>query len=158
VTYGLTHKPTVKLLENEANITLEISEQLQKLWDTATLNWYGFETKRGFISDDFKAIVDPEGKANRSELIKLKKQAKGELFLYLQLFVQQAILAPGIYHTINGTTWLPGKANFATKIGKEEWIHRIENPYLLALYYNFNSNKIANQIEEWQDAHPQNNK
>lgn len=132
--YGFPDKKIEKLLAKENIIKVEVSETLQELWKTCWLDARGFDPKRGFRLSNLQELIDPEKQLSKSEITKKRKHYKGLLFLYLQLFIKEATLEPGFYHSYDNLNWVKGK-NFA--IAKEytpyEWWLCFDSDYFKEL-------------------------
>jgi len=132
--YGLKDKATKKLLLEEENISLEIDNTLKQLWDDCWLTATGFDPKRGFRLSNLQALIDPEKQLTKSKLAKEKQHYKGQLFLYLQLFIQQATIETGFYHSYDAHNWKKGKDyQIAEKRTAHEWFIHFNSDYFSAI-------------------------
>lgn len=120
--YGLVCKETKQQLLEERIIELEIDQNLQQLWDSCWLGSTGFDPKRGFRLSNLQDVIDPKKQLSKGQITKERKRYKGLLFLYLQLFVQQANLAIGFYHSYDGWNWHKGRDfGIAEEYTRHEW-------------------------------------
>lgn len=123
--YGLPNKEIKKLLLTEKHITLNRDKIFQKVLNSCDLEASGFNPKRGFRLSNLQEIIDSEKQLTKSEITKKRKEYKGQLFLYLQLFVKEASLEKGFYHTYDNYNWKKGK-DFGiaeNRTRHEWWIH-----------------------------------
>ncbi|WP_298778702.1 hypothetical protein [uncultured Polaribacter sp.] len=131
---GFPNKEIKKLLESEKIIEIEVSETLQKLWDSCWLGARGFDPKRGFRLHNLQELIAPEKSLSKNEITKKRNHFKGLLFLYLQLFIKEAILEPGFYHSYDNINWLKGKNFGITKeYTSNEWWLCIDSDYFKKL-------------------------
>ena len=119
-------------LANDAKINFTADAADHALWNAAQLGQTGIDPKRPFgsgnVSQNMRALLDPHNKMSRTEFSKLKRYRFSRMILMLQLFVQRATLAPGVYWNTPQHGWQHAGQISKTpeQIGEAEWASRLE--------------------------------
>lgn len=140
--YGLENVPNREVADqllSGQDIVYRAEPDEITLWQNANRRSWGIDPKRPFgsesVSRDIRALIDPDKKLSNTAFTKRRKWLESRMLLMLQFFVQNATLAPGLWHRGDDWVWRPVGPDDPPPPGElltgSEWIGRmyLQNHY-----------------------------